>query len=252
MAVWLTTGLTQLVFAETVVVWGSTTCQKSFLEPGKEKLAQETGIQTRIIGVGTGKGLVALIHGKAEAAAASSNLESAIRSAKKEIKRSRLDVSIPDDLIFNEINVDNIVPIVHVSNSVSKLTKIQLKGIYTGRINNWHEVGGSNRKIEVISSSHTGSATHTVFQKQVMDGEEYLKDSVVILNTSGMIVEVAKRSGAIAIVSTKLLDKSTQSVNEIRGLNISRPLGLITRGEPSHPMQTLIDFYKSGSGRIYF
>jgi len=251
-ALCLITGSMQVALAETVTIWGSTTCQKSFLEPGKELLEQEAAIQTRVIGVGTGKGLVALIHGRADAAAASSSLDNAIRSARKEIRRSRLDVSIPDDLMFNEIYVDNIVPIIHVSNPVAELTKTQLKGIYTGQIRNWLEVGGPDRKIEVISSSHTGSATHMVFQKQVMDGEEYLKDSVVILNTSGMVSEVVERPNAIAVVSTKFFDGNTQLVKAISGPKISRPLGIITRGEPSHLVQSVIDFYKSGSGRRYF
>ena len=252
MVLCLTVGLAQVTLAETVVVWGSTTCQKSFLEPGKEMLEEETGILTRVIGVGTGKGLVALIHGKADAAAASSSLDSAIASAKKEIRRSRLDVAIPDDLIFNEVYVDNIVPIVHVSNPVSQLTKSQLKGIYTGKIRNWLEVGGPDRKIEVISSSHTGSATRAVFQKQVMDGEEYLKDSVVILNTSGMVSEVAKRPDAIAVLSTKFFNDATQLAKAIGGPEIKRPLGIITRGQPSRSIQRLINFYKTGVGRKYF
>ena len=54
--------------------------------------------------------------------------------------------------------MDGIAVVVHPSNSMSALTKKQIKAIYTGAISNWSELGGPNEKI-VIVSRDTSSGT---------------------------------------------------------------------------------------------
>ncbi|RMG72877.1 MAG: phosphate ABC transporter substrate-binding protein, partial [Nitrospirae bacterium] len=62
-------------YAERLQVWGSTTCQKRFLEPGAKAFKKATGIDLKVVGVGTGNGLIALIEGKTKVSAASEDLE---------------------------------------------------------------------------------------------------------------------------------------------------------------------------------
>ena len=122
------------VQAEEVIVAGSTTCQKRFLEPGNAALQSATGVSVKVRGIGTGKGMLALLDGKAPAAAASSTLKSALGSAKKEAKKSKKSINIPDNLQFHQLFLDEIIPIVHKDNPVSSLTWEQLADINTGKI----------------------------------------------------------------------------------------------------------------------
>ena len=74
-------------FAADVALWGSTTCQKRFLEPGAKALAAATGVNIKVFGVGTGKGMVALLDGKTNVAITSNNLEGTIKSTQKVLKK---------------------------------------------------------------------------------------------------------------------------------------------------------------------
>ena len=64
-------------------MWGSTTCQKRFLEPGAEALEKATGVKIKVFGVGTGKGVLALFDGKTSVALTSSPFEDSLATAKK-------------------------------------------------------------------------------------------------------------------------------------------------------------------------
>ena len=49
------------------------------------------------------------------------------------------------------VAVDSMVIVTHPANEVGELTLDQLRGIFSGRITNWRELGGENRPINVIA-----------------------------------------------------------------------------------------------------
>jgi phosphate transport system substrate-binding protein len=231
-----------------VQIWGSTTCQKRFLEPGNDALKTATGISVKVLGVGTGKGLIALIEGKAPASASSSPLESSIKSAQKSAKKQNKAISIPDNLQFHEIASDVIVPIVHKDNPIDALTWDQLKDINTGKVKNWSELGGPDLPIRVVTS-HEGSATRAVFQKMVMKKEPYVKNAVQVKSTRHEINEVSKYKGSIGAVSEGFFALNPGKTKAVQSDTVSRPLALITVGEPSPEIRKVIDFYRSDAGQ---
>jgi phosphate transport system substrate-binding protein len=131
---------------------------------------------------GSGKGIQALIEGKVELGGAS-------RPLKAEEKKAGLSATT--------IGYDAIAVFVHKSNPVKNLTKDQLKGIFTGKITNWKEVGGKNAPIvpntEIIAGKR---ATIEMFQDHVMDGAQYGKFKEVDLPRD-QIVELTKQEKVI-------------------------------------------------------
>jgi ABC-type phosphate transport system substrate-binding protein len=83
----------------------------------------------------SGVGLEMVIRGEAPLAGVS-------RSLTLEEKQQRL--------YYRIIGYDAIVIYVHAANSVTSLTKQQLKAIFTGRMSNWQEVGGADAPIVCI------------------------------------------------------------------------------------------------------
>src|SRR4051812_8463086 len=81
--------------AQVLEVSGATTVQKRVLEPGAEALKAATGIQLKIYGPGTGKGMLALIEGKVPVAAAGEALEDAVSSARQAAAESQKQVDVP-------------------------------------------------------------------------------------------------------------------------------------------------------------
>lgn len=240
--------ITSVSHGASLEVWGSTTCQKRFLEPGTQELKTATGIDLTVQGVGTGRGMLALIEGRTTVAAASSELESVLNSARNEAQKAGRSVTVPPNLKFHEIARDNIVPIVHRDNPISSLTWAQLKDIHTGKITNWKEVGGPDMRIMVITS-HVGSATRAVFQEEVMGKAEYVASMKQVHSTRREIEEVGNFKGAIGAVSEGFFAQNPGKTKAVKTARISRPLALITIGEPRGDAKKLIDFFLSPAGR---
>lgn len=241
-------GSPSAVLAGKLEIWGSTTCQKRFLEPGAKALKEATGVDIKVVGVGTGKGMIGLFEGKAPVAASSNVLEASVKSAEKVAKKEGKKIEIPGDLIYHEISRDVIVPIIHKDNPVSALTWDQLKGINTGEIKNWNEVGGPDLPIRVITS-HAGSSTKAVFQKMVMKKADYIANAVEVKSTRNEINEVSKYKGAIGAVSEGFVRLNPAKSKIVETDEISRPLGLITIGAPTPEVQKVIDFFRSEEGQ---
>jgi len=235
-------------FAVELIISGSTTVQKRIVEPGAVKLKEVTGIDAKFQGVGTGKGMMALADGKVTVAAASETLAEAIDSARKQAADAGATFTAPADLKFYELARDSIVVIVHKDNPVASLSKEQLKAIHTGKAKNWKDVGGPDLPVKVVTS-HAGSATRNVFAKQMMDGADYVGDAVEVRTTREEINEVSKDKGAIGAVSGGFFAQNRGNAKTVKAPQISRPLGLITKGDASPDVQKVVEFFTKGPGK---
>ena len=233
-------------FAEIVKLHGSTTCQKRIFEPGKDALKKATGIDLEMVGNGTGNGLEDLVNGKADASMASEELADAIASMKDAAGKTATG-----DLKPNVITSDVIKVIINPSNTVTKLNKEQLKGLHNGTITNWKDVGGPDLPVIVITS-HLGSATRKVFQKTIMDGTNYVDGAIEVETTRKEIDNVAQFPEAIGAVSMGFINLpgNKEKVKIAETQEISRPLMLITKGEPNPGVQKVLDFFR-GEGKKY-
>lgn len=68
------------------------------------------------------------------------------------------------------IAVDSVVVVTHPSNPVKELTLEQLRGIYSGQITNWKELGGDDVRITVVASPE-GTTTSDFFLGQIFEGQ---------------------------------------------------------------------------------
>ena len=91
-----------------------------------------------VTGGGTGVGISALMDNTTDIAMASRPIKF---SEKMKIKEAGQDV---DEII---VAYDALAVVVHPSNPVKQLTRQQLEDIFRGKITNWKQVGGDDRKI---------------------------------------------------------------------------------------------------------
>jgi phosphate transport system substrate-binding protein len=235
-----------IAHAEVVTIHGSTTCQKRIFEPGKDALKKATGIDLELVGNGTGNGLEDLVAGKADASMASEELADAVASMKAASGKEA-----PADLVPSVITSDIMKVIVNPANPVTKLTKDQLKGLHTGTIDNWKEIGGPDQPVIVVTS-HSGSATRKVFQKLMMDNAKYVDGALEVKTTREEIDNVGQLPEAIGAVSVGFINLpgNKEKVKIVEAPEMGRPLMLITRGEPSAKVKRVIDFF-TGPGKKY-
>lgn len=234
---------------------GSSTIGMSVLDAGAAKaFEQKTGIKfVSIEQPGSGKGIQALLDGKVTLAGAS-------RALKSEEKAKKL--------LGTAIGYDAIAVFIHKNNPVKNLTKEQVKGIFTGKIKNWKEVGGKNAPIQPNTEiAGEKRATMLAFQEMAMDNAAYGTGFKEIDFPRDQIVDVAKNENAICSVSFGLLaavsgelrgNVKAATVNGVAPTDaniqsgaylISRPLLLVTLGLPKGDVRKFIDFMLSTEGQ---
>jgi phosphate transport system substrate-binding protein len=156
--------------------------------------------------------------------------------------------AIPDKSVYKSwvIGKDIIRVIVNKEVTISNLSKGDLKGIFTGAITNWKQVTGSDLPIVVVWGDKI-PGTQELFQKEIMGGEPYSKDKVVS-GTAAEVKDTVKRTkGAVGLAPISMVDAS---VSTPRGPEVSRPITLLTKGEPSPSVVKLLQ-YMNGDGKQY-
>ena len=108
-----------------------------------------------------------------------------------------------ENLVDNQVCIVGMGPIVNGSVDIDDISTEQLKGIFTGEITDWSEVGGTAGTIAVINRE-AGSGTRATFEAAVLQGAEVPADftPVAEVDSSGTVVEqVAATEGSISYVA---------------------------------------------------
>jgi phosphate transport system substrate-binding protein len=230
-------GAVSAAFADTVKLHGATTVVDVVINPHRAAVQQATGHTLEIVGNATGRGLVDLADGKADASLVSEPLDIAVAAAAAAGK-----VIEPSKLVMHEIRKDEIVFVVHPSNPVGKLSWDQLRDIHLGKITNWSQVGGSNAPITVYSDALTGG-TRAMVKKIVLKGTEY-GDNVRSLTAVKRVAELtAQDVNGVGAVGRGFVDTGKNKI--VQTQKIERPLAIVTLGAPSPKVQQVIDGYKA-------
>jgi len=156
------------------------------------------------------------------------------------------------------IGKDAIAAIVHKDNPVEALSREQLKGIFSGTITNWSQVGGNDLPIQPYMVK-AASATREVFAKYVLKGDNYGDVVKVATPDATMVTTVGREIGAIGQISFSFfsefsnvralsVDGQEPSVNN-PNYPISRNLNLVTNGQPAGDSKAFIDWLLTPDGQ---
>ncbi len=217
---------------------------------------------TAVTGGGSGTGIAALISGTCD-----------IANASRTIKPKEIELAKARGINPNEIKVgmDGLAVVVNPKNPVNKMTIDQLADVFTGKITNWKELGGEDKKI-VVLSREVNSGTHVYFKEHVLrklnpNGKEEFTPSALLLSSSQAIAdEVAGNSAAIGYYGMGYISNNQKAVlvakdakseyvsptieNVINGkYPISRPLLIYTNGQPQGLVKKFVDFILSKEGQ---
>lgn len=157
------------------------------------------------------------------------------------------------------IAIDALALIVHRDNNVVDLTKEQIRGIFSGRITDWGELGGTPGPIHVISREE-GSGTRGAFDELIMGGEDVMARAIVQDSNGAVRETVAGDPRAIGYVSLGLVDDRVRAV-KVDGVEASvesvrsreyilvRPFLFVVKGDPTPEAKEFLDFVLSEEGQ---
>lgn len=162
-------------------------------------------------------------------------------------------------LWWTAIARDGIALVVHPQNVVSGLTLSQARDIFFGRILDWEEIGRRPGEIVVVSRED-GSGTREVFEEMVM-GEKRVTLTAIVMPSSEAVIEyIVGHPTAIGYVSMGYLSPEVKAL-PVEGVSptpenvqsgaypLTRPLYLLTDGEPSGEVKAFIEFALSPAGQ---
>ena len=195
---------------------GSDTVLPVAQQTAERYMNQHPDARVTVTGGGTGVGISALMDNTTDIAMASRPIKF---SEKMKIKEAGQDV---DEII---VAYDALAVVVHPSNPVKQLTRQQLEDIFRGKITNWKQVGGDDRKI-VVYSRETSSGTYEFFKESVLKNKNYMSSSLSMPATGAIIQSVSQTKGAIGYVGLAYINK------EVKPIHVSYDAGK-TFTEPS-------------------
>jgi phosphate transport system substrate-binding protein len=99
------------------------------------------------------------------------------------------------------IAIDGIAVAVNPSLNLPGLTIEQLKGIYTGQITNWQQVGGPSLPITPLSRDAKSGGTVELFVDQVLGGQPLGSDVTIVSTTTRALQVLGSTPGGIYFAS---------------------------------------------------
>ncbi len=225
-------------------------------------MAKHPRVTVAVTGGGSGTGIAALISGTCDLAAASRKMTD------KEKASASAQGNAPQEWT---VALDGLAVAVHPSNPVKRLTIDQLAQLFTGKIQNWKELGGANTPV-VLLSREVNSGTHVYFKEHVFsalkDGspKEFAPEALLLPSSQAIADEVASNLGSIgyygmgyanprnaivAVAKTAADPYIVPSEDAVRSGSypISRPLFLYSRGTPQAVTKAFLDFVMSSEGQ---
>lgn len=226
----------QASFANEIKVEGGGTAVTTVFKPIKQRFERMRPYTLSIVQSSAVKGLIALHEGKVDVATAAHPLEDLIAGAAREgvvIDKSKL--------VATEVEDNLLVVIANRKSDVSRLSKEDLKGIFTGKIANWKEAGGKDLPVSVVWGKET-QGQNIQFTRLALDGEPVTAKNVGATTYRDISAKVGEMEGAVGVVPLEITTPATRSIDTI---SITSPIYVITRGKPDEKVQAVIDFYKS-------
>jgi phosphate transport system substrate-binding protein len=219
-------------------------------------------ISISVTGGGSGTGISALINGTTDIANAS-------RKIKAEEIATIEDTGV--EPIEYVIARDAIAVIVHLDNPINNLTLQQISDIYSGKINNWNEIGGVDRPI-VRLSRETNSGTHVYFLEEVLRlGDKsnqtlFAQDTLLLPSSEVISAEIRDNPNAIGYdglgyvtsdMKVIAVAKDTEhepvlpSINSVNDNTypISRDLYMYTAGDPPETIREYLNWLMSADAQ---
>jgi len=231
--------------SETLVTYDGATTIGVHLLPDVAPLYGRLGYRFGAIGDrGTNKGLEAARAGKVDVAGVMRELTAQEKA----------------ELRWALVGYDALGVFVSEENRVRGVSRAQLKGIFTGAIRSWKELGGADAPVLPVTEIKTGGrGTVLELKRLALDGDEYgetreyedAPDCLRHVASDPSAVTAASMSMAIPGVRAIAIDGAEPTASNLRagGYLLGRPMYLVSRTPAPAAVETLLGLLLSPQGQ---
>ncbi len=228
-----------------------------------ERYQQEhPNVRISVTGGGSGTGIAALLNGTVDIANASRQI------SPEEEQQAQAKGIKPEEFVIAR---DAIAVIVNPQNSINRLTLQQISDLYSGKINNWKELGGADRPV-VRLSRETNSGTHVYFLETVIrlgranDKTLFSTDTLLLPSSEGIIAELRDNpnaigydglgyvptDGSVKVIAVARDASGPYTLPSVATVNnktypIARDLYMYTAGDPKGAAKDYLDWIRTSA-----
>lgn len=215
-------------------VKGSDTLLPLTQELAEQYLKKDPDAEVIVTGGGSGVGIAALPENTTDIAMASRRIKFS-----EKMKFAELGLDAEEVVVA----YDALAVVVNPSNPVDGLTREQLEAIFRGKITNWKDVGGEDRKI-VVYSRETSSGTYEFFKESVLENKNYMSSILSMPATGAIIQSVRQTKGAIGYIGLAYLNPYVKplAVSYDGGAHYAVP-SVETAADGSYPIVRPLYYY---------
>ena len=249
-------GLPAAASAGSITIKGSDTMVLLGQRWAEQYMAKVPGSAIQVTGGGSGTGISALINGTTDICQASRSMSAAEKTNLRD-RYNTPGVEIP-------VARDGLSVYVNAGNPVKELNMDQLRLIFTGKITNWKEVGGSDSKI-ILYSRENSSGTYVFFKEHVLKNADYAQRAQSMPGTAAVVNAVSKEKNSIGyggaayakgirVLSVKK-DAESPAVEpnlvhvQDGSYPLSRPLFFYLRNKAAGDIKAFVDWVLSPEGQ---
>ncbi len=237
---------------DNLITWaGCGITKKAFMKELAEAYTKKTGIQVKLSGGGATRGIRDAVKGKVM-------IGGSCRMTLPGADKSELYASL------HPVAWDALAIIVNPQNPVKSLSMQQIRGIYTGKITNWKQVGGPDAPIHLyVRRGKISGVGYAIRQYVFQDSNmAFVTDPQYVVRSSGPLEKAVEKDpyamGITGISSARKRQvkiigfdgKAPTYANVASGqYGLYRPLYLVTSPHPSKEVKDFISFATSDEGR---
>lgn len=214
-------------------------------EAAKQIISFNPQIRISIAGGGSGVGIKQVSEGLVDIG------NSGRKPTDQEIKKSNLKMF--------KWAIDGVGVVVNPKNPVKSLKKDQLQQIFSGKIDNWKNIGGRDKRINVYTRDKF-SGTREVFWKKALGKGAITAKANFVVSNGAMKSAIANDPYGIGYVSVGHMDESVTPIaldgvvptldTVKQGIyKVARGLYSNTKGEPTGLTRMFIDYLFSPEGQ---
>lgn len=238
-----------------VTIKGSDTLVRLGQRWAEEYMKLNPGVVIQVSGGGSGTGIAALLNGSTDICEASRDMKEKEYKLAKEKGLEPYRVSVA---------LDGIAVFLNEKCPLDTLSFAQLKGIYTGTITNWKELGGEDARI-IVYGRENNSGTYAFFKEHVLEDEDYTQYTQTLPGTAAVVNAVSKDVhgigyGGIAwatgvkYAAVRKGDKDVAIHPDMKTVSngkypISRDLYWFFNGKPDGELKKLVNWALSEEGQ---
>jgi phosphate transport system substrate-binding protein len=242
--------------AGTITIKGSDTMVILGQRWAEDYMKKNPNTILQVTGGGSGTGISALINGTTDICASSRSM----KPQEKEKLRDRYN----NTGIEIAVARDGLAVYVSASSPLTEISVPDLKGIFTGKITNWKQLGGPDNNI-IVYSRENSSGTYVFFKEAVLGGADFTPRAQTMPGTAAVVNAVSKEKfgigygGAAYAKGIKILkvkkDAASAAINPEKKTvldgtyPLARPLFFYLRAKPAGEIKSFVDWVLSPDGQ---